>query len=83
MPRLHSHLTELAALPIPSWSLTNLLASQLLLFPFLTPQQSHPTIAAAYATFITAQVIGGRELAHWPMSGCTQTYLKQEGLSVP
>lgn len=39
MPRLHSHLTELATLPIPSWSLTNLLASLLLLFLFLTPLQ--------------------------------------------
>lgn len=34
MLRLHSHITELAALPIPSWSLTNLLASLLLLFLF-------------------------------------------------
>lgn len=79
MPRLHSHLTELAALPIPSWSLTNPVDSLLLLFHFLTP---HLTITAAYATFITAQVMGGRELVHWSMSGCTQTDLKQEGLSV-
>lgn len=52
-------------------------------FLCLILQPPHPTIAVAYATFITAQVVGGRKLAHWSMSGCTKTYLKQEELSVP
>lgn len=80
MPRLHLHLTKFAALSIPTWFPTNLLAS--LPAPPFPLSQPHPTNVAVYATFITAQVRGRRQLAHWPMSGCTQTYLKQEGLSV-
>lgn len=52
-------------------------------FLCLMPPPPHLAIAAACATFIPEQVVRGRKLAHWPMSGCTQTYLKQEGLSVP
>lgn len=52
-------------------------------FLCLILQPPHLNITTTFATFITVQVVGGRKLAHWSMSGCTKTYLKQEELGVP